>query len=96
MIFLSTSFRNKSEIDVYFENFTEIPFDEEKEAALFYDLRKSNSGRPESDFSLFYKELDALLEEFGKAAEERRHSQTAHLPLAVSVKQLIEKVVIHK
>ena len=46
------------------------------------------------DFTLFYKELDALLEEFGKAAEERRHSQTAHLPIAVSVNQLIEKVLI--
>ena len=33
-----------------------------------------------------------MLEEFGKAAEERRASMFAHLPFAASVPALIEKV----
>lgn len=49
--------------------------------------------RPEKNFHEFYKELDALLEEYGKAVEERRQSQTAHLPVAVSVPSLIRKVL---
>ena len=58
---------------------------------MIYDKRKSN-GRPEINFETFYKEVDILLEEFGEAAEERRHSQTAHLPVAVSVPNLRLKV----
>ena len=41
-----------------------------------YDTRKKSSGHPEGDFTNFYKELGGLLEEYGKAAEER---QVAHL-----------------
>ena len=39
----------------------------------------------------FYLELDGMLEEFGKAAKERRASMVAHLPFGVSVPALIEK-----
>ena len=84
-------YRNKSDVDALFEEFVSFPFDEEGESGLIYDKRKSN-GRPEINFEAFYKELDILLEEFGKAAEERRHSQTAHLPVAVSVPNLRLKV----
>ena len=83
--------RNKSYVDALFEEFVSFPFDEEEESRLIYDKRKSN-GRPEINFEAFYKELDILLEEFGKAAEERCHSQTAHLPVAVSVPNLRLKV----
>ena len=41
----------------------------------------------------FYKELDQIVEDFGKAADERRNSQVAHLPIAVSVPQIISKVL---
>ena len=34
-----------------------------------------------------------MLEEYGKAAEERRCSLVAHMPLAVSVQQLLNKVL---
>ena len=34
-----------------------------------------------------------MLEVYSKAAHERRHSQTAHLPLAVSIPQLVAKVL---
>ena len=83
--------RNKSDVDALFEEFVSFPFDEEGESRLIYDKRKSN-GRPEINFEAFYKEVDILLEEFGEAAEERRHSQTAHLPVAVSVPNLRLKV----
>jgi len=59
-----------------------------------YDRRKTNTGRPDGKFEPFYKELGGLLEEYGKAAEERRSSQTAHMPVAISVAQLIKKVVL--
>ena len=47
------------------------------------------------NFEAFYKEFNVLLEEFGKAAEERRHSQTAHLPVVASVPNLRLKVNSH-
>ena len=50
-----------------------------------YDAHKTNSRRLEGDFTNFYKELDGLLEEYGKAAEERRKYQVAHLPLIKKV-----------
>ena len=65
--------RNKSDVDAVFQEFVSFPFNEEGESRLIYDKRKSN-GKPEINFEVFYKELDILLEEFGKAAEERRHS----------------------
>ena len=34
-----------------------------------------------------------MLEQYGKAAEERRCSLVAHMPLAVSVQQLLNKVL---
>ena len=85
--------RNKSEVDDLFEEYTRVTLDKEEEAEIIYDKRKINSGRPEGNFDTFYKELDQILEEFGKAADERRNSQVAHLPIAVSVPQRISKVL---
>ena len=48
------------------------------------------------NFTVFYKELDAFLEENGKAADKRRSSQVAHLPFTVSVNHLIKKVNVEK
>lgn len=69
-VFIINFSRERSEVDNLFELFTTMPIDEEDESGFFYDQRKSNEGRPEGNFSEFYKELDGLLEEFGKAAEE--------------------------
>ena len=79
------------DVDTLFEEFVSFPFDEEGESRLIYDKRKSN-GRPEINFEAFYKELDILLKEFGKSAEERRQSQAAYLPVAISVPNLRLKV----
>ena len=70
-----------------------LPFDENEEAEFFYDKRRQNQGQTEGHFSEFYNELDSMLEVYSKAAHERRHSQTAHLPLAVSIPQLVAKVL---
>ena len=96
--FFSASFffsSNKRAIDDVLEQHLAIPLDEKEWIELVYDACKKNSGGPEGDFTNFYKELDGLLEEYGKAAEERRKYQVAHLPLATSVSQLIKKVWIN-
>ena len=82
----------KRAVDDVFKQHLAIPLDEREGIELAYDARKTNSGRPEGDFTNFYKELDGLLEECGKATEERRKYQVEHLPLATSVSQLIKKV----
>lgn len=92
LIYFLFSLSDKSRIDSLFEIYSSMPLGEEGEENFIYDQRKTNEGRPEGDFSQFYEELDKLLEEFGKAAEERRKSAVAHMPLAVSVPQLIRKV----
>lgn len=74
-----------------FETYLSLPLDEEEEIQFVYDQRNMNKGRP-GNFEKFYEELDQMLEEFGKAAEERRKTATAHMPLAVSMRQLIKKV----
>ena len=85
--------RNKSETDALFEEFTMLPFDENEEAKFFYDKRRQNQGRTEGHFNEFYNKLEIMLEEYGKAAHERRHSQNAYLPLAVAIPQLVAKVL---
>ena len=41
----------------------------------------------------FWKGVDALLEEYGKAVDDRRHGpDVAHLPIAISIPDLIKKV----
>ena len=71
-----------------------MPLNEDDEVDVIYDQRKTNTGHPELDFSDFYQALDNLLEENGKAADERRKTETTHLPIAVSVPQLLKKVSV--
>ena len=63
--------------------------DEGGECEVILDENCSNEGRPEGNF---YQQLDFMLEEYGKAAEERRKKELAHGPVAVSIPQLIKKV----
>ncbi len=56
---------------------------------LIVDKRELNSGRQ----TRFWKGVDDLLEEYGKAADDRRHGpDVAHLPVAISIPDLIRKV----
>ena len=63
--------------------------DEGDECEVILDENCSNEGRPEGNF---YQQLDFRLEEYGKAAEERRKKELAHVPVAVSIPQLIKTV----
>ena len=87
--------RSKGTIDDMFEQFMELPDDGREKAQIIYDLRAKNKGNTNESFEIFYTELDAMLEEFGKAAEERRASMAAHLPFAVSVPDMIRKVSLY-
>ena len=86
------SVRRKQEIDNNFEELASFPFDKSDQVEMIYDHRKNNPGRPEESFDVFWQEMNMMLEEYGKAAEERRKFHVAHLPVAVSVRQLIKKV----
>ena len=55
---------------------------------FFCDERTKNKCRWKGNFADFYEELDPMLENYGKAAEERRKTATAHLSLDVSITQL--------
>ena len=70
-LFFTFFVRNKFEVNDLFEEYTRVTLEEEEETEIIYDKRKINSGRPEGNFDTFYKELDQILEEFGKAADER-------------------------
>ncbi len=92
MICKFSSFRSKSIVDDLFERYMCLPVDEDEAANIIYEQRKLNLGRPKGQFELFYAELDSMLEEFGRAAKEMRASMAAHLPFAVSIPVLIQKV----
>ena len=58
-----------------------------------YDLRELNSGRPEK-YGQFWEGLRQILErDFPSAAEDRRQRENVYLPVAVSVRDLIQRVV---
>ena len=59
---------------------------------IIVDKREVNAGRPEQ-LTAFWTELDKVLEEYGKAVDDRRHSpDVAHMPIAISVPDLIQQV----
>ena len=59
---------------------------------IIVDRRELNAGRPEQ-LTAFWTELDKVLEEYGKAVDDRRHGpDVAHMPVALSVTDLIQQV----
>ena len=59
---------------------------------LIVDKRELNLGR-KSQFEPFWAQLDVLLEAYGKAADDRRHGpDVTHMPIAISISDLIAKV----
>ena len=59
---------------------------------LILDKRELNPER-QSQFEVFWKQLDVILEEYGKAVDDRQHGpDVAQLPLAISVPDLIRQV----
>lgn len=78
--FLVYLFRSQSSIDDLFENYISLPNDGKEAAEIIYDHRSYSGRKSNEEFTPFYNEFDSMLEEFGKAAEERRNSMVAHLP----------------
>lgn len=59
---------------------------------IVVDRRELNAGRPEQ-FTAFWTELDKVLEEYGIAVDDRHHGpDVAHMPVAISVPDLIQQV----
>ncbi len=59
---------------------------------IMLDLRKLN-GKPESThFDAFWAELSTFLEETNPAVDDRRHGETLHMPVAVSIRHLREVI----
>lgn len=83
----SCSELQSSEIDKRLQMMLDDP-----DVDLVVDKRQLNAGR-ESQFELFWKEVDVLLEEYGKAVDDRRHGpDVAHLPIAISIPDFIKQV----
>ena len=55
------------------------------------DLRKNN-GKVESSFDEFWEELQKYLDELVTPVNERRHGDTMYLPIAISVRDLRERI----
>ena len=62
---------------------------ETEDPELVTDLRRLNKGRPGDAFTIFFRELEAILEQL--TADDRRHG-VAHMSEFFSVRDLIEKV----
>ena len=60
---------------------------------IMLDLRKLN-GKPKSThFDVFWEELSKFLEEINPAVDDRRHGETLHMPIAVSIRHLREVII---
>ena len=55
---------------------------------IIYDLRKLNGNPNSSSFDTFWDELGAYLEELTPAVDDRRHTETPHMPVAISLRHL--------
>lgn len=58
---------------------------------IILDLRKQN-GVVESSFDAFWEELQKYLDEIVTPVNERRHGDTMYLPIAISVRDLRERI----
>lgn len=60
---------------------------------IMLDLRKLNGNPKSTLFDDFWLELSAFLEEVNPAVDDRRHGETLHMPIAVSIRHLREVIV---
>ena len=60
---------------------------------IIHDLRKLNGNPKATHFDDFWTELSTFLEEINPAVDDRRHGETLHMPIAVSVRHLREVIV---
>lgn len=60
--------------------------------SIVMDLRSLNGKPTSSKFDAFWQELATYLEEITPAVDDRRHGETLHMPLAVSIRDLHEQI----
>ena len=59
---------------------------------IIIDMRKMNGKPGSTEFDAFWFELTNYLEEVGPAVQERHHSETKYMPVAISVSHLREVI----
>ena len=60
---------------------------------IVLDLRKANGNPSSTIFDCFWQELQAYLDELLVAVDDRQHGETLHMPLAISIRHLREKII---
>ncbi len=60
-------------------------------AEFAYDLRQNNGRVKDTKFNPFWKKMEEIINE-RTVAHERRHTQVAYMPVAVSVRALVEEI----
>ena len=59
---------------------------------FFYDLRRLNNNPGSSKFNTFWEELGLYIEELTPAVDDKRHSKIPHMPVAISLRHLLDIV----
>ena len=59
---------------------------------FIYDLRQLNDNPGSSKFDVFWEELGLYIEELTPVVDDRRHSETLHVPVAISLHHLLTLV----
>ena len=59
---------------------------------FIYDLRQLNGKPGSSKFDVFWEELGSYIEELVPAVDDRRYSETPHMPVAISLRHLLTLV----
>lgn len=62
--------------------------------SIVVDLRRLNGKPTTSKFDAFWQELAIYLEEITLAVDDRRHGETLHMPLAVSIRDLHNQITL--
>ena len=60
---------------------------------ILIDLRKLYGKQNNSLYDEFWEEIHILFNEYQAAVQERRHSDVLYLPFAISIRELVERVV---
>jgi len=60
--------------------------------AFIYDLRKLNGNPGSTKFDTFWEELGSYIEELTPAVDDRRHSDVPQMPVAISLRHLLNIV----
>ena len=60
--------------------------------SFIYELQQLNGNPGSSKFDMFWEELGYYIEELAPTVDDRRHSETPHLPVAILLHHLLTLV----